>query len=159
MEGDNADNAYKSMWAIKKSLENVNATTSVILFDGYTTLLYDKGEVAGTTIRDSGASGGTEPTNALLYAKRVLAETDKPIKLLFMITDGQWDTEAGEQAVKEMKQAGVLTCQAILTHYNDTEYLNSNRHSFEILTQMQSAKDILTLGKELVRLAIARNLA
>ena len=159
MSGRNADNAYKSMWAIKKALERVEARTTVVTFDSRTNLLYGADEKAGTTIRDAGADGGTNPESGLLYAKRVLAESDKAIKVLFMITDGQWSTEDGEKAVSEMKNAGVLTCQALISHYEHTaEDLNNYRHSFELMTSIQSAKDILTLGKELVRMAIARNL-
>jgi hypothetical protein len=165
MEGSNANNAYKSMWAIKNALERVNARTTVVLFDYNTYLLYGADEKAGTTIRDSGASGGTNPEEALLYAKRVLAETEKPIRILFMITDGVWDTDLGEQAVIEMRNAGVLTCQALISDIDVSslgnarvDYLNSYRHSFELLSVIRTAKDILTLGKELVRLAIKRNL-
>jgi uncharacterized protein YegL len=159
MSGRNADNAYKSMWAIKKALERVEARTTVVTFDSRTNLLYGADEKAGTTIRDAGADGGTNPESGLLYAKRVLAESDKAVKVLFMITDGQWNTEDGEKAVNEMKNAGVLTCQALISHYEHTaEDLNNYRHKFELMTSIQSAKDILTLGKELVRMAIARNL-
>ena len=159
MSGANADNAYKSMWAIKKALENVEARTSVVLFDYSTTLLYEANDKAGTTIRDGGASGGTNPEQAILYAKRVLAETDKPIKVLFMITDGAWDTKVGEEAINEMRNAGVLTCQAYLSQYEErAESIESYRHSFELLTHIKSAKDILVLGRDLVRLAIQRNL-
>jgi len=159
MSGRNADNAYKSMWAIKKALERVEARTTVVTFDSRTNLLYGADEKAGTTIRDAGADGGTNPESGLLYAKRVLAESDKAIKVLFMITDGAWNTDEGEKAVSEMKNAGVLTCQALISHYQHTaEDLDNYRHSFELMTSIQSAKDILTLGKELVRMAIARNL-
>ena len=159
MSGRNADEAYKSMWAIKKALENVEARTTVVLFDYSTTLLYGADEKASTTIRDGGSSGGTNPESAILYAKRVLAETDKPIKVLFMITDGAWDTKVGEEAVNEMRNAGVLTCQAYLSQYDEqVQTIESYRHSFELLTQIKTAKDILVLGKDLVRLAIQRNL-
>ena len=159
MSGNNADNAYKSMWAIKKALERVEARTTVVTFDYGTHLLYGADEKAGTTIRDSGASGGTNPENAILYAKRVLAESDKAIKIMFMITDGAWNTEEGEKAVGEMKNAGVLTCQALITGYDlDKDTLNQYRHGFELMTSIKSAKDILILGKELVRLAVGRNL-
>ena len=159
MSGRNADEAYKSMWAIKKALENVEARTTVVTFDYSTNLLYGADEKAGTTIRDGGASGGTNPESAILFAKRVLAETDKPIKVLFMITDGAWDTKVGEEAVNEMRNAGVLTCQAYLSQYDEQlETIESYRHSFELLTQIKTAKDILVLGKNLVRLAIQRNL-
>jgi Mg-chelatase subunit ChlD len=159
MSGRNADNAYKSMWAIKKALERVEARTTVVTFDTYTHLLYGADEKAGTTIRDAGAQYGTSPEDGLLYAKRVLANSDKAIKILFMITDGQWNTTDGEKAVNEMRSAGVLTCQALISGYSHTEdELNNYRHSFELMTSMQSAKDILILGKDLVRLAIKRNL-
>ena len=159
MSGRNADEAYKSMWAIKKSLENVEARTTVVTFDYSTNLLYGADDKAGTTIRDGGASGGTNPESAIMYAKRVLAETDKPIKILFMITDGAWDTKVGEEAVNQMRNAGVLTCQAYLSQYEErTETIESYRHSFELLTHIKSAKDILVLGRDLVRLAIQRNL-
>lgn len=159
MSGNNADNAYKSMWAIKKALERVEARTTVVTFDYGTHLLYGADDKAGTTIRDSGASGGTNPENAIMYAKRVLAESDKAIKILFMITDGSWNTEEGEKAVNEMKNAGVLTCQALISGYEvSAESLNQYRHGFELMTSMKSAKDILILGKELVRMAIGRNL-
>lgn len=159
MSGRNADNAYKSMWAIKKALERVEARTTVVTFDSYTHLLYGAEEKAGTTIRDAGAQHGTNPNDSLLYAKRVLADSDKAIKVLFMITDGSWNTDEGEKAVSEMKNAGVLTCQALISHYTPSENdLNNYRHGFELMTSIQGAKDILTLGKELVRMAIARNL-
>ena len=160
MSGTNSDNAYKSMWALKKGLEGVQAKATVVLFDHRPYLLYSSDEVAGATIRDGGASGGTNPEEAILYAKRVLAESDKAIKVLFMITDGSWETEEGEKAVKEMRNAGVLTCQAYLSQYDEsTEEIEKYRHSFELLTHIKSATDILILGKQLVRLAISRNLA
>jgi hypothetical protein len=76
-----------------------------------------------------------------------------------MITDGAWDTKVGEEAVNEMRNAGVLTCQAYLSQYEEqVQTIESYRHSFELLTQIKTAKDILVLGKDLVRLAIQRNL-
>ena len=76
-----------------------------------------------------------------------------------MITDGAWDTKEGEKAVSEMRNAGVLTCQAYLSQYDEQQNsIESYRHSFELLTHIKSAKDILVLGRDLVRLAIQRNL-
>ena len=159
MSGVNADEAYKSMWAIKSALDKVNARTSVVLFDMRSYLLYSADERATHFIKDGGASGGTNPEHSLLFAKRVLAESQKKIKLLFMITDGAWETDNGEKAVKEMRNAGVLTCQAYLEQCDvRPESLERYRHGFELLTHIKSAKDILTLGKELVRIGIARNL-
>ena len=156
MSGTNADNAYKSMWAIKKALEQVNARTTVVLFDHKTKLLYGADEKAGKTIRDAGANGGTDPEEALLYAQNVLANSNQPIKLLFMITDGYWDSAKGEEAVRTMKQSGVLTCQSLIGF--GSQDLEPYRHSFELMASVENAKSVLTLGKDLVRLAIARQL-
>jgi hypothetical protein len=148
------------MWAIKKALEQVNARTTVVLFDDRSPrLLYGANDKAGTVIRDAGTAYGTDPTDALLYSQNVLATTEQPIRLLFMITDGIWQSKVAEESVREMKRAGVVTCQALIADYElPKEYLNENRHEFELVSHVRSAKDVLALGKDLVRLSIARQL-
>ena len=160
MQGNNAKEAYKSMWAIKRSLDKAGANTTVITFDSYTRILYSAEDKADAgVIRDAGASGGTNPTNAILTAQNIFANTDKPIRLLFMITDGAWDSDKAEESVRKMREAGVITCNAIIEQYaRSAESLERHRHQFELLHQIISAKDILLLGRQLVRLAIARNL-
>lgn len=161
MQGNNAKEAYKSMWAIKRSLDKAGANATVITFDSYTRILYSAEDKADAgVIRDAGASGGTNPTQAILTAQNIFANTDKPIRLLFMITDGAWDSDKAEESVRKMREAGVITCNAIIEQYARTaESLERHRHEFELLHQIMSAKDILLLGRQLVRLAIARNLA
>jgi hypothetical protein len=159
MQGHNAKEAYKSLWAIKRSLDKVQANTTVYTFDSHTHLLYSADEKADTTIRDSGASGTTQPEVAILNAQNIFADTDKPIRILFMITDGAWGGDKAEESVRRMKEAGVLTCQALL--YPDEvskEGLERCRHNFEIIKRIGEAKDILSLGQSLVRTAIARRL-
>ena len=160
MEGSNSTHAYQSMWAIKKALEQVNARTTVVLFDDRSPrLLYGANDKAGTVIRDAGTAYGTDPTDALLYSQNVLATTEQPIRLLFMITDGVWQSKVAEESVREMKRAGVVTCQALIADYElPKEFLNENRHEFELVSHVRSAKDVLSLGKDLVRLSIARQL-
>lgn len=159
MQGHNAKEAYKSLWAIKRSLDKVHASTTVYTFDSGTHLLYSADEKADTTIRDSGASGTTQPEVAILNAQNILATTDKPIRILFMITDGAWGGDKAEESVRRMKEAGVLTCQALLYPQEvSKEGLERCRHNFEIIKRIGEAKDILSLGQSLVRTAIARRL-
>ena len=159
MQGHNAKEAYKSLWAIKRSLDKVQASTTVYTFDSHTHLLYSADEKADTTIRDSGASGTTQPEVAILNAQNILANTDKPIRILFMITDGAWGGDKAEESVRRMKEAGVLTCQALLYPEEvSKEGLERCRHNFEIIKRIGEAKDILSLGQSLVRTAIARRL-
>ena len=160
MQGHNAKEAYKSMWAIKRSLDKVQANSTVITFDSYTRVLYSADEKADAgIIRDSGASGGTNPLNAILTAQNIFARTDKPIRILFMITDGAYDSEQADESISKMREAGVLTCNAIIEERDyPIEAFERNRHEFELLQQIKTAKDILTLGRQLIRLAIKRNL-
>ena len=160
MQGVNAREAYKSMWAIKRSLDKVNANATVITFDSYTRVLYSADEKAEAgVIRDSGASGGTNPTDAILTAQNIFATTDKPIRILFMITDGAWDSDKADESIRKMREAGVLTCNSLINEYDmSAESLERYRHGFELLQQIKSAKDILILGRSLIRLAIHRNL-
>jgi hypothetical protein len=160
MQGHNAKEAYKSMWAIKRSLDKVQANSTVITFDSYTRVLYSADEKADAgIIRDSGASGGTNPLNAILTAQNIFAKTDKPIRILFMITDGAYDSEQADESISKMREAGVLTCNAIIEERDyPIEAFERNRHEFELLQQIKTAKDILTLGRQLIRLAIKRNL-
>lgn len=159
MQGHNAKEAYKSLWAIKRSLDKVQANTTVYTFDSHTHLLYSADEKADTTIRDSGASGTTQPEVAILNAQNIFADTDKPIRILFMITDGAWGGDKAEESVRRMKEAGVLTCQALLyPNEVSNEGLERCRHNFEIIKRIGEAKDILSLGQSLVRTAIARRL-
>jgi len=159
MQGHNAKEAYKSLWAIKRSLDKVQASTTVYTFDSHTHLLYSADEKADTTVRDSGASGTTQPEVAILNAQNILANTDKPIRILFMITDGAWGGDKAEESVRRMKEAGVLTCQALLyPNEVSNEGLERCRHNFEIIKRIGEAKDILSLGQSLVRTAIARRL-
>ena len=160
MQGNNAKEAYKSMWAIKRSLDKVGANSTVLTFDSSTRLLYSKDDKAEAgVIRDAGASGGTNPTQAILTAQNIFATTDKPIRILFMITDGAYDSEKADESVRKMREAGVLTCNAIIEErLRSAESLEHHRHNFELLHQIMSAKDILLLGRQIIRLAIARNL-
>ena len=160
MQGHNAKEAYKSMWAIKRSLDKVQANSTVITFDSSTRVLYSADEKADAgIIRDSGASGGTNPLNAILTAQNIFAKTDKPIRILFMITDGAYDSEKADESITKMREAGVLTCNAIIEERDyPIEAFERNRHEFELLQQIKTAKDILTLGRQLIRLAIKRNL-
>ena len=156
MEGENASNAYQSMWAIKKSLDSINAKTDVLVFDSYSQILYRNDEkISNNTIRNCGAFGGTNPYTGLRYAKSVFANSDKKIKILFLITDGQFSDES-DSLVIQMRNAGILTAQC---HINQSGRLSDEaRHGFELMSAIKSAKDILTLGKELVRIAINKNL-
>jgi hypothetical protein len=58
MNGNKSDRAYRSMYAIKKALDRINANTTVITFNSESQTLYRADEKATNVIRDAGAGGG-----------------------------------------------------------------------------------------------------
>ena len=163
MHGENATLAYQSMYAIKHALDRINANTTVIGFSNEARLLYDKTDKAGFTIRDGGSGGGTEPYHAIQYATKLFAETDKPVKLLFVITDGEWQgsyftgvsVDECDNAIKKLRMSGVLTALAFIDSRTDVSVTS---HNCEIKLHVQSPQHLTSLARSLVKLAIARRL-
>ena len=155
MAGDNATNAYRSMFALKSALDLLgDARCTVVTFNQSHSLLYSADEVAGATIRDAGAMGGTYATGALTYATNVLAKSEQPIKLLFAITDGAWgDKQSADDLIVRMRNAGVLTAIAQVGGQSN------DAHECEVYSEVNNTSDLLVLGRKLVSIAVDRNLA
>lgn len=89
--GTRAEVASRNLWEIKHALEEVEATVTVLEFDGDSYTVYDTEEMVSTSeYTRIHPSGGTNPYAALLEARRILSMTDMPNKLLVSITDGEW---------------------------------------------------------------------
>jgi uncharacterized protein with von Willebrand factor type A (vWA) domain len=160
MGGDTATQAYRSMYAIKRALDRINASTTVLTFASETETLYSKHEKVTTQIRDAGTGGGTEPTHAIAYATRLLAESEKPVKLFIAITDGVWsgDNIAQAEAIGRMKRAGVLTSLAYITSYKGVTLGRDDLHGCEIGQVINNPLDLVGLSRNLVKTAIGRQL-
>jgi len=155
MSGSNATNAYRSMFALKSALDTLgDARCTVVTFNNDHSLLYSADEVAGATIRDAGAMGGTYATSALTYATNVFAKSEQPIKVLFTITDGAWgDKQTADNLIVRMRNAGVLTAIAQIGGQSD------DAHECEVYSEVNNTSDLLVLGRKLVSIAVDRNLA
>ena len=146
--------ASESMWAIKRGLDTVNASTTVLTFDSSSARLYDADEKAGTTMRSVGARGSTDPIGAMRYARNLLAQSERKVKVLFTITDGHWgSTTEVDDIVDALRDGGVLTAIVSLGHssYGD--------HNHELSATVSQASGLLGLARELVQVATDRNLA
>jgi Mg-chelatase subunit ChlD len=162
MSGINAEVAYKSMYAIKHALDRISANTTVLTFANQAKLLYDKTEKAGVTIRDSGSGGGTEPLSAIKYATKLFAETDKSVKVLFVITDGAWQYGYGadneitaDKEIEKLRRSGVLTA---LAYIDDNVSVEVNPHNCELAKHINNPNQLVDLARKLVKLAIMRRL-
>jgi uncharacterized protein YegL len=161
MGGSNESRAYQAMYAIKKALDRINANTTVITFNTSTNVLYRADEKANNSIRSAGSGGGTDPTEAITYATKLLAETEKPVRIFFVITDGEWsgNPDVQHDAIKKLANAGVLTAFAYINDYNEQKKLTpETSHYCEISAVVNNPLQLIGMAKSIVKYAIGRRL-
>jgi uncharacterized protein YegL len=161
MGGNKATSAYCAMYAIKKALDRVNANTTVITFNDHANTLYRSTDRATNTIRDAGTGGGTSPTEAIKYATKLLAETEKPVRIFFAITDGDWsgNQKDNHETIKRMARAGVLTAFAFIPENEEKVELTTEKsHYCEIASVVRNPFDLVYMAKSIVKYAISRRL-
>jgi uncharacterized protein YegL len=161
MSGKKATNAYRAMYAIKRALDRIDANCTVITFHDNTNTLYRANDKAGAQIRDAGTGGGTVATDAITYATKLLAETEKPVRLFVAITDGDWsgDQTVNHEAIKRMNNAGVLTALAFIPEGDSAITLdNSNSHECEVRSVVRNPIDLIGLVRSIVKYGINRRL-
>lgn len=162
MNGDKASSAYRAMYAIKKALDRVNANTTVITFNDRANTLYRATDRVGNTIRDAGTGGGTTADDAIQYATKLLAETEKPVRIFFAITDGDWsgNQDANHETIKRLARAGVLTAFAYIPESGEeVQPLTEERsHYCEIASVIRNPFDLVYMAKSIVKYAISRRL-
>jgi len=155
MSGNPAEQAYRAMYAIKKGLQEINARCSVLTYNSSSQMLYSADEKVSNQVKDAGAGGGTDPESAIEFAYATFANSNKAVKLLITITDGEWgDTPIVDDLVAEMRSSGVLTAFALIAGHEPR-----NKHNFEITTRITNTARLLDLAKAVVRIAIGRKLS
>ena len=156
------NNAYESMWAIKRALDKVNASTTVLTFGSKSSLLYSADERASTKLKYAGSEGSTEPLKALRYAKSVLANSDRAIKIVISITDGVWWGGAeSDEILQYLRKAGVLTALAYVSdpscqRAGDTTRIDT--HGCAVAVNVTDGKDLFTLARQMVKVGVHKNL-
>lgn len=151
--------AFQYMWAIKRAMDSVGASTTVVSFDHETKLIYSSDERATHQYKYTGMGGSTDPLHAVEYAKSVLGNSSRAIKVFIPITDGDWyrDTECDE-LIRIMRKGGVITALAML---NESVYSNHavNSHGCEVAVSVTNASQLYLLARNMVKVGIKRNLA
>lgn len=154
-----ADLAYQAMYGLKSALDRLpDTSTTVIVFNSDSSVLYRANEKALGTVRNASFTGGTNPVVALRYAQQILSESNKTTKILFTITDGDWNsgevTTDSEKVIETLRIGGVLTATVLIGGQAAV-----NAHKAELSGQVHNPSELVLLGRKLVNLAIARNLA
>jgi hypothetical protein len=160
-------------WIIKRGIETIDGSVTVYNFHSYSELLYDKKEKAKPrTHRSVYATGSTNPMTALVEAERTLTTTDKHIKMLFIVTDGEWEnTDECDSIIKRLNDKGVLTCVVFMGDYKQVnelmaeakrgneqarQYLQRLRHSAKVFKAVANPKDVLELAVDIVKSKVGK---
>lgn len=171
--GYHMDEVCEKAWIIKRGIETIDGNVTVYNFHSYSELLYDKKDKAKPrNFRNIYATGSTNPMTALVEAERILTTTDKHIKMLFIVTDGEWDNNAEcDNIIKRLNEKGVLTCVVFMGDY---EYVNRIlleakqgdvysqqaiqrlRHNAKVFKAVTTPKDVLELAVDIVKSKVGK---
>jgi hypothetical protein len=163
------ESAHDSMWAIKRAMDKIGASTTVLTFADDARMLYSANQKAKVTKSYVGTAGGTNPKQAIDYAKYVFANSERAIKILIIITDGEWWNSAEQdRIITQMRKAGVITSLGYIDprgsldpetrakYHADKQTVNG--HGAEIVVALENGNSLLQLAKALVKSGIKRNL-
>ena len=163
--GRNDQKASVACWTIKRALEHIEAPVTVYAFDDQNEVAYTRDEKANRTqYKFIYGNGGTHPYPALIAAEQLLMASRKKNKMLFLITDGEFNSEKNDQLITRIASRGVLTAMTLImsdkgynqliTDYNRTP--DEFRHGAEIFGRVNSAEDLLPFAKSIVTGAIKK---
>jgi hypothetical protein len=109
---------------------------------------------------------------ALVEAERTLSTTDKQIKMLFIVTDGEWsNTEECDSIIKRLNDKGVVTCVVFMGDYEAIGnyvaeakggdewaqgYIKRLRHNASIFKAVAKPKDVLELAVDIVKSKVGK---
>ena len=158
----------ENTWIIKRGIESINGSVTVYNFDSDSELLYEAGDRAkAREMRFVESGGNTNPIRGIIEADRVLSASKKSIKILFIVTDGEWEKEAQcDDLIKRMGEKGVITSVVFLGDYKGyrevlgrsamgdeqaTQYIARLRHKAKVFHAVSTTRDILNVATELVK--------
>lgn len=162
------DQAFDSMWAIKRALDSIDAKTTVITFGDYSRVLYSAESRANMQKRYSMDGYGTTcPMHGIAHARDVLQQSASAIKLFIAITDGAWtDKDESDMLIAEMRGSDILTSLVFILDSWDEEHATRmaqerpefklDGHGCELARVINDPSDITTFARELVQLQQSR---
>jgi hypothetical protein len=155
--------ASEASWIIKRAMEQIEVPVTVYAFDGKTELVYGRDEKASRTqLPFIYGSGGTDPQNALIAAERLLASSKRKTKMMFIITDGQFDTEVNDEIIERLNGKDVITVLVMIATPSEMKYYSEQTgeaidklyHKTRIHGIVETAADLIPFTKPIVTNAI-----
>ena len=162
--GNNDQMASIACWTIKRALEHINCPVTVYAFDDKTEVAYSRTEKADKTqFKFIYGNGGTEPYESLILAEKTLMASTRNNKMLFIITDGVFNTNKNDEVIARISKRGILTVMTLIMSDRDMEYYEDRgmeektwRHGTEVYGRIKTAKDLLPFAKSVVTGAIKK---
>jgi hypothetical protein len=154
-------------WIIKRGIESIDGKVTIYNFHDFTERLYDSDEKAKPrSYRAISPRGWTNPSFGLLEAERILNNTKKPIKMLFIVTDGEWENaDVCDSIITRLNDSGAITSVVYMGDYkhlqdkinyahqseNSAKALKAITHNAKIFKAVTEPKHILELAVKLVK--------
>jgi len=164
--GRNDKKASIACWTIKRALEHIQAPVTVYAFDDAAEVAYTRNELAHKTkYKFIYGNGGTEPYPTLLAAEQLLMSSRKKNKMLFIVTDGVFNTNKNDELIERIGRRGVLTAMTLIMDDKEWKYYVEDhkqldeeqlRHKSEVFARISNAKDLLPFAKQVVVSAIKK---
>ena len=152
----------ESAWVIKRGIERINGRVSVYKFNHDSRLIYSATDKAQPTeYRYVNSSGGTNPYKALLEARRHLMNSKRGVRMLFIVTDGEWDmSEENNKVIADLTKDGVQTSVVYLGslkgwgEFDREEYENRcerYRHGAKHFREVEEPNQMVLVAKDIVK--------
>ncbi len=152
----------ESAWVIKRGIERINGRVSVYKFNHDSRLIYSATDKAQPTeYRYVNSSGGTNPYKALLEARRQLLNSKRGVRMLFIVTDGEWDmTEDNNKIISDLTKDGVQTSVVYLGslkgwgEYDRAEHearVERYRHGAKHFREVEEPNQMVLVAKDIVK--------
>ena len=162
----NDKKASIACWTIKRALEHIQAPVTVYAFDDKAEVAYTRNERASKTqYKFIYGNGGTEPYPTLIAAEQLLMASRKKNKMLFIVTDGVFNTNKNDELIERITRRGILTSMILIMDDKEWKYYVEDhnqltqeqlRHKAEVFARINTAKDLLPFAKQVVVSAIKK---
>lgn len=126
----------RQIWELMYALQEVEAHVTVISFSDDSFTMYDREDRVTTKGYVAlEPDNGTNPTYALVEAKRIFTSSEMPNKLLVTISDGQWDHWANHNCppILEQMEGVVKVATVIDTDTNGRGYEFVLANKFDVV--------------------------
>ena len=151
----NMTDTSKAGWIIKRALEKINASVTVLTFNEASRVLYTADEKAGSNFADVYASGSTEPQYALVETERIMMNSRRKTKLFFLLTDGQFYGGKNDDIIKNLNNSGVITNMVFLGNEQWVRYAKERgelvSHGVQNFRVITKPLDLVKVAKDIVK--------